>query len=98
MVGTVGRFMKVITSLEICTFSYELETYGTQLRSRYGIEDIYSTNHSAQNHCSTNQNAWIPHDEGAIRSPHGMNRTVTTSHSYENGSMYDTVLYWSLRC
>ena len=36
------------------SFSYEWETYGTELR--YEIDDIYSTNHSAQNHCSTNQN------------------------------------------
>jgi len=57
--------------------SFEWETYGTELRSRYGIEDIYSTNHSAQNHCSTNQNAWT-------RRSHGTNRTVTTSHSHEN--------------
>ena len=40
--------------MELESFSYEWETYGTELRSRYGIEDIYSTNHSVQNHCSTN--------------------------------------------
>ncbi|KAK3741686.1 hypothetical protein QZH41_009237 [Actinostola sp. cb2023] len=39
---------------------------------------FYSTNHSAQNHRSTNQNAWIRHG-------HGTNRTVTQS--YENDSI-----------
>ena len=38
---------------------------------------LYSTNHSAQNHGSTNQNAWTRHD-------HRTARIVTTSHSYEN--------------
>ncbi|KAK3750186.1 hypothetical protein QZH41_015418 [Actinostola sp. cb2023] len=28
------------------SFSYEWETYGTELRSRYGIEDVCSTNHN----------------------------------------------------
>jgi len=40
-----------------------------------------------QNHRSTNQNTWILHDHGAIPSRYGTNRAVTTSHSYENGSM-----------
>ncbi|KAK3703583.1 hypothetical protein QZH41_006910 [Actinostola sp. cb2023] len=31
--------------LRIESFSYEWETNGTELRSRYGIKDIYSTNH-----------------------------------------------------
>jgi len=47
---------------------------------------LYSTNHSAQNHCSSNQNAWIPHDHDTISSLHGMNRTITSSYSYENDS------------
>ena len=47
---------------------------------------LHSTNHSAQNHRSANQNAWIRHDDGAILSPHGTNRTVATSHLYENDS------------
>jgi len=48
---------------------------------------LYSTNHSAQNHFSTNQNAWIWHGHGTVPSLHGTNRTVTTSHSYENDSI-----------
>jgi len=41
------------------------------LRSRYRIEDIYmySTNHSAQNPCSTNQNAWKQHLHRTAPSP-----------------------------
>ena len=59
-----------------------VQSYGHSTESN----TLYSTNHSVQNHFSTNQNAWIPHDDGVIRSLHGTNRTVTTSHSYENES------------
>ena len=34
---------------------------------------FYSTNHSMQNHCSTNQNTWILHNHGTVLSLHGMN-------------------------
>ena len=55
-------------------------SYGHSTESK----TLYSTNHSPQNHRSTDQNAWIRHDEGAIRSRYGTNGTVVTSHSYEN--------------
>ena len=42
---------------------------------------------------TTNQNVWILHDDGAIWSLHGMNRTVTTSHSCENDPIGIHVVY-----
>ncbi|KAK3753244.1 hypothetical protein QZH41_004456 [Actinostola sp. cb2023] len=62
-----------------CTesFSYEKKTYGMELRSQYGIEDIYSTNHSAQNHRSTNQKCL---DTGRS-SPHDTNRNYFYSYT-----------------
>ena len=63
---------------------------GKPTAQRYGhgteSKTLFSTNHRVQNHHSTNQNAWIQHDDGAIRSWYSTNHTVTTSHSYENDS------------
>ena len=70
------------------SFSYEWETYAQSYGHGTESKTLYSTNHSEQNHFSTNQNAWIRHDDGAIQLRYGTNRTVATSHSYENDSDY----------
>ena len=59
-------------------FSYEWETYGT------GIEYTYLTNHSAQNHCSSNQNAWTWHGHHTTWTV----PLITTSRLYENYSIH----------
>jgi len=69
------------------SFLYEWETYGTELRSRYGIEDIF--NQSQRANSSLNQSECL--DTVTVRSPHSTNRTVTTSHSFENDSTKKTV-------
>jgi len=69
-----------------------------QLLSWYGIKDIYSTNHSTPYHCSTNQNALIRHGHGTVLLLHGTNRTVTTSHSFENDSSSKLYMYMVIIC
>ena len=58
---------------------------------------FYSTNHSTHNHCSTNQNAGTWHGHHTALSPHSMNCTVTTSHSYENDSITG-IYHFTLLC
>ena len=57
---------------------------GKPMARSYGhgmeLKAFNSTNHSLQNHCSTNQNAsWILHDHGTI--PHGTAQTILPTHN-----------------